>query len=91
MNFKKIGSRGGKTTAGDAINLETPFKNSALNISAMMLCKDSKDDDSLNDSLKLVCDIALSNMLLTFHLKYLLYLSLFCLMAFLRSHESQLK
>ena len=39
MNFKKIGSRGGKTTAGDAINLETPFKNSALNISAMMLCK----------------------------------------------------
>ena len=91
MNFKKIGSKGGKNTAGDAINLEITFKNSVLNISAVMLCKDSKDHDALNDSLKLVCDIALLNMLLTFHLKYLLYLSLFCLMAFLRSHESQLK
>ena len=91
MNFKKIGSRGGKTTAGDAINLEITFKNSALNISARILCKDSKDNDVLNDSLKLVCDIALLDMWLIFHLKYLLYLSLFCLMAFLRSHESQLK
>ena len=91
MNFKKIGSRGGKTTAGDAINLEITFKNSALNISARILCKDSNDNDVLNDSLKLVCDIDLLDMRLIFHLKYLLYLSLFCLMAFLRSHESQLK
>lgn len=46
MNFKKIGSKGGKNPAGDAINLEISFKNSALNISAMMLCKDSKHHDA---------------------------------------------
>lgn len=42
MNFKKIGSKGGKNTAGDAINLEITFKNSALNISTVMLCRTLK-------------------------------------------------
>ena len=51
MNFKKIGSRGGKNTTGDSISLEILFKNSELNISARILCKDSKGDDALNDSL----------------------------------------